>query len=209
MKLYDCKTAPSPRRVRIFAAEKGMQLETIQVDLGSGEQFAAAFREVNPDCVVPVLELDDGSCITEVLAICQYLEEIQPQPALIGRTPEKRASAVSWAIKVEQLGLVAMRDAFRNSAKGLKGHALTGPIAYEQIPELAERGRKGAVAFLERLEQQLADREFIAGDSYSIADITALVFVDFAGWIKIDLPGDATNLKRWYETVSSRPSARA
>jgi glutathione S-transferase len=209
MKLYDCKTAPSPRRVRIFAAEKGMQLETVQVDLANGEQFAAAFREINPDCVVPVLELDDGSRITEVLAICQYLEELQPQPAVIGDTPEERASAIMWAIKIEQQGLIAMRDAFRNSAKGLKGHALTGPIGYEQIPELADRGRKGAIAFLGRLEQQLADKQFVAGDRYSVADITALVFVDFAAWIKIDIPDDAVNLKHWYETVSSRPSARA
>lgn len=209
MKLYDCKTAPSPRRVRIFAAEKGMQLETIEVDLGSGEQFAAAFREINPDCVVPVLELDDGSRITEVLAICQYLEELQPLPALIGDTPEARANAMSWAIKVEQMGLVSMRDAFRNSAKGLQGHALTGPIAYEQIPELAERGRKGAIAFIERLDQQLAGSEFIAGNNYSIADITALVFVDFARWIKIDLPDDAVNIRRWYAAVSTRPSAKA
>jgi len=209
LKFYDCKTAPSPRRVRIFAAEKGMQLETVQVDLANGEQFGAAFREINPDCVVPVLELDDGSRITEVLAICQYLEEVQPEPALIGRTPVERAMTMSWAIKVEQFGLMSIRDAFRNAAKGLKGHALTGPHSYEQIPELAERGRKGAVAFLERLEQHLGGSEFVAGEMYSIADITAMVFVDFAGWIKIGRPDDAVHLRRWYETVASRPSAAA
>lgn len=209
MKFYDCKTAPSPRRVRIFAAEKGLQLETVQIDLASGEQFGAAFREINPDCVVPVLEFDDGSRITEVLAICQYLEELQPEPALIGRTPAERAVVMSWAIKAEQYGLMSIRDAFRNTAKGLKGHALTGPVNYEQIPELAERGHKGAAAFLERLEQQLAGNEFVAGDSYSIADITAMVFVDFAGWIKIGLPDDAAQLKRWHDSVSSRPSAAA
>ena len=142
MKFYDCKTAPSPRLVRIFAAEKGLQLETVEIDLASGEQFAAGFRQINPDCTVPVLELDDGTRITEVLAICQYLEERQPEPALIGETAEQRAVAMMWALKVEQHGLMAMRDAFRNSAKGLKGHAMTGPVQYEQIPELAERGRK-------------------------------------------------------------------
>ena len=209
MKFYDCKTAPSPRRVRIFAAEKGMQLETVQVDLANGEQFGAAFREINPDCVVPVLELDDGSRITEVLAICQYLEELQPQPALIGRTPEERAMTMGWAIKAEYSGLMSIRDAFRNTAKGLKGHALTGPHRYEQIPELADRGRKAALAFLERLEQQLGNSQFVAGDRYSIADITAMVFVDFAGWIKIGLPDDARHLKRWHAAVSSRPSAAA
>ncbi|MDX2411349.1 MAG: glutathione binding-like protein, partial [Woeseiaceae bacterium] len=106
-------------------------------------------------------------------------------------------------------GLAAMRDAFRNSVKGLKGHALTGPLGYEQIPELAERGRTGVSVFLESLNKQLEGNEFVAGDSFSIADISALVLVDFAAWIKITIPADATNLKRWYDAVSSRPSAAA
>ena len=207
MKFYDCRTAPSPRRVRIFAAEKGLQLDTIEVDLGKGEQFAAEFRNINPDCTVPVLELDDGTRITEVLAICQYLEELQPEPALIGETAEQRAVAMTWTLKVEQHGLMAMRDAFRNSAKGLKGHAMTGPVQYDQIPELAERGRKAALLFFDRLDQRLADSEFVAGDYYSIADITALVLVDFAAWIKIRIPEGAGNLQRWHNSASSRPSA--
>ena len=124
MKFYDCRTAPSPRRVRIFAAEKGIELDTVQVDLASGEQFGDAFRALNPDCVVPVLQLDDGTLITEVLAICQYLEELHPEPALIGATAAERAKSVMWATKVEQQGLVAARDAFRNSAKGLKAMRL-------------------------------------------------------------------------------------
>lgn len=209
MKLYDCETAPSPRRVRIFAAEKGIELDMVAVDLANGEQFGDAFRAINPDCVVPVLEMDDGTCITEVLAICQYLEELYPEPPLIGGTPEERATAVAWFTKIEQQGLLAMRDAFRNSAKGLKGHALTGPVGYEQIPELAVRGRHCVRGFFERLEQQLDGNEFVAGAYYSIADITALVLTDFAAWTKIELPDDAVNLKRWYERVSSRPSARA
>jgi len=207
MKFYDCRTAPSPRRVRIFAAEKGLQLQTIEVDLRSGEQFTAEFREINPDCTVPVLELDDGTRLTEVLAIFQYLEELHPEPALIGQTAEQRAIAMMWTLKVEQHGLAAMRDAFRNSAKGLEGHAMTGPIQYEQIPELAERGRKATTLFLERLDRRLADTEFIAGDYYSIADITALVFVEFAAWLKIGIPENAKNLQRWYEAAASRPVA--
>jgi glutathione S-transferase len=207
MKFYDCRTAPSPRRVRIFAAEKGIQLETIEIDLRSGEQFAAEFRDINPDCTVPVLELDDGTRLTEVLAICQYLEELQPEPALIGSTAEQRATAMMWTLKVEQHGLMAMRDAFRNSAKGLEGHAMTGPVQYEQIPALAERGRKATGVFLERLDRRLADAEFVAGDYYSIADITALVLVDFAGWLKIGVPESASNLQRWYNAVASRPAS--
>jgi glutathione S-transferase len=207
MKFYDCKTAPSPRRVRIFAAEKGIQLETIEIDLRSGEQFAAEFRDINPDCTVPVLELDDGTRLTEVLAICQYLEELQPEPALIGATAEQRAVAMMWTLKVEQHGLMSMRDAFRNSAKGLEGHAMTGPVQYEQIPALAERGRKATGVFFERLDRRLAETEFVAGDYYSIADITALVLVDFAGWLKIDVPEDAANLQRWYGAAASRPAS--
>ena len=209
MRLFDCKTAPSPRRVRIFLAEKGVEIETTQIDLGGGEQFSEAFRKVNPDCVVPALELDDGSCISEVVAICQYIEEVHPEPALMGVTTEERAHVSMWNAKVEQQGLWAMADAFRNSAKGLQGHAVTGLEAYPQIPELAERGRARVLQFFKRLDTQLADNEFVAGDSYSMADITALVLVDFARWIKILAPDDLADLARWYAEASKRPSAAA
>jgi len=209
MKFYDCSTAPSSRRVRIFAAEKGIELEKVEIDLAKGEQFSESYREINPDCTVPALELDDGTCINEVSAICQYLEKMFPEPALYGSTPVELAATVMWNSKIEQQGLAAMRDAFRNSVKGLKGHALTGPVSYEQIPELAERGRRCVSVFMKTLEQQLDGKEFVAGDFFSIADITALVLVDFAAWIKISIPEDATNLKRWHTAVSSRPSATA
>lgn len=209
MRLYDCETAPSPRRVRIFAAEKGIELDKIAVDLGSGEQFSAAFREINPDCVLPVLELDDGTRIAEVLAICQYLEERYPEPTLFGRSPEERARTTMWNARVEQQGLWAMAEAFRNAAKGLSGKAIPGPDAFEQIPELAVRGRKRVELFLSKLDQQLDAREFIVGDLFSIADISAMVVIDFAKWIKLPLPDDAPNLSRWYDRVSSRPSAKA
>ena len=209
MKFYDCSTAPSPRRVRIFIAEKGLDIETVQIDLSSGEQFSDAFRKKNPDCVVPVLELDDGTCLSEVLAICQYLEALHPEPALLGATPLQRAQITMWNIKVEQQGLLSMADAFRNSAKGLKGRAVTGSSGYEQIPELADRGRQRVAQFLTRLDEQLADNRFVAGDLFSIADITALVLVDFAAWIKIAVPDGAVNLARWYGEVSSRPSVSA
>jgi glutathione S-transferase len=209
LKLYDCQTAPSPRRVRIFLAEKGIEFEKVEVNLSSGEQFGPAFRRINPDCVVPVLELDDGSAITEVLAICHYLEEEFPEPPLFGSTPESRARAIEWNAKVEQQGLWAAADLFRNTARGLRGHALPGPIGYEQIPELAERGRQRVGACLLRLNEQLQKESFVAGDAFTIADITAMVLVDFAAWSKIKLPADAVDLQRWYEAVSSRPSARA
>jgi glutathione S-transferase len=190
-------------------AEKGIEIETVQVDLGSGEQFADAFREINPDCVVPALQLDDGSCLSEVIAICHYLEATHPEPALFGTTDEERARVLMWNSKVEQQGLWAVADAFRNAAKGLKGRAATGMVAYPQIPELAERGRDRVEQFFSRMDGQLASNEFVAGDSFSIADISALVVADFASWIKLAVPADALHLKRWHESVSSRPSAAA
>jgi glutathione S-transferase len=195
--------------VRIFAAEKGIELDRFEVDLRAGEQFSDAFRQLNPDCVVPVLELDDGTAITEVTAICTYLEALQPEPNLTGATPLERARVLEWNAKIEQQGLLAMAELLRNKARGFEGHALTGPERYEQIPELADRGRRRVQAFLGRLETRLADHEFVAGDRYSIADITALVLVDFAGWLKVGIPDAATNLKRWYAAVSRRPSASA
>ena len=209
MKFYDCATAPSPRRVRIFAAEKRIELDTVQVDLANGEQFGAAFRDVNPDCMVPVLELEDGTRLTEVVAICQYLEEMQPEPSLFGASPAERALTCMWNIKVEQQGFLACTEAFRNSAKGLRKRAIPGPDAFEQIPELAERGRKRVKRFFNRLDMQLGENTYIAGNHYSIADISAMVAVDFAGWAKITVPDDASNLSRWYASVSARPSARA
>jgi glutathione S-transferase len=209
MKLYDCATAPSPRRVRIFIAEKGLEVDTVQVDLASGEQFGEVFRKLNPDCVVPVLELDNGTCLTEVMGICRYLESIAPEPPLFGTTPLEQGLIMSWNVKVEQQGLIGMADAFRNSAPGLKGRALTGPDSYEQIPELAARGRQRVTAFMSRLDERLLESPFLAGDDFSVADITGLVFVDFARRAGIEAEGDAGGLDRWYSEVSSRPSASA
>ena len=209
MRFYDCKTAPSPRRVRVFAAEKGMQLDTVQVDLANGEQFGAEFRQINPDCVVPVLELDDGTRLTEVVAICQYLEGLQAEPELFGTSLAERALVTMWNTKIEQQGFIAAQDAFRNAAKGLKQHAMTGPTEFAQIPELAKRGREQMRLFFDRLDGQLADNTFIAGENYSIADISTMVVIDFVAWIKITIPEDATNLARWFASVSNRPSASA
>lgn len=209
MKFYDCKTAPSPRRVRMFIAEKGLDIETVQIDLMSGEQFSDTYSAINPDQVVPALQLDSGSCLTEALAICEYLEAEHPDPSLFGRNSVERGKAVMWNCKAEQQGLWAVAEAFRNSVPGLKDRALPGPDPYPQIPELAERGRARYLQFARRLNQQLASNEFLAGDYFSIADITALVTVDFAKRLKLPGPAEASNLDRWHASVSSRPSARA
>ena len=209
MKFYDCVTAPSPRRVRIFAAEKGLELDTVQVDLGAGEQFSEQFRKINPDCVVPALQLDDGTCLSEVLAICQYLEEKYPEPTLFGRTPEERALVTMWHTKIEQQGMLGMMDKFRNAAKGFKDRALAGPENFPQIPELVERGRRRVELAYRKLDGLLANSDFVVGDLYSIADITAQVFVDFAIRGKMPIPDDADHLRRWHEAVSTRSSAKA
>ena len=209
MKLYDCAGAPSPRRVRIFLAEKGITVPTVEVDLRNGEQFTAGFRAINPDCTVPVLQLDDGTCITDVIAICVYFEAVQPHPPLLGGDPQQKAIVAAAERRAERDGFHAVVEAFRNSTPGLKGHALTGPDGYEQIPALAERGRARVKRFFETMEAELADRPFVCGGEYSIADITTLVTIDFAKWIKLAIPDGSVHLRRWYEAVAARPSAKA
>jgi glutathione S-transferase len=209
MKLYDCTPAPSPRRVRIFLAEKGITVPTVQVDLYKGEQFSDGFRAINPGCTVPVLELDDGTRIADAVGICVYFEAVRPAPPLMGGDPQGKAIVVAAQRRAERDGFYAMVEAFRNFTPGMKGRALAGPDGYEQIPELAARGRARVLRFFEAMEVELAGRAFVCGSDYSIADITTLVTVDFAKWIKLAIPDECVNLRRWYDEVSARPSAQA
>jgi glutathione S-transferase len=209
MKFYDCTTAPSPRRVRIFLAEKGISVPTVQVDLRNNEQLTPAFRKINPDATVPSLELDDGTRINDAVGICVYFEAIHPHPALMGETAEEKALVASWQREAERNGFYAVMEVFRNSAPGLKGRALPGPHDYEQIPALAERGRLRVQHFQEQMDARLGQSEFIAGPHYSIADITALITIDFAVRAKMPIPENYEHLRRWYAQVSARPSAKA
>jgi glutathione S-transferase len=208
MKFYDCKTAPSPRRVRIFIAEKGLDIETIEVDLRNGEQLSPEFRAVNPNCTVPVLALDDGTTLTSTAGIRGYLEAAYPEPSLMGSTAAERGRIADLQWRIEMEGMMAMSEALRNSTPRMKGRALTGPVNYEQIPALAERGRARVEHFLDGFDAMIGDKPFVAGDRYSIADIDLLVVVDFAGWIKLGLPEGAKNARRWHASVSARPSAK-
>jgi glutathione S-transferase len=155
---------------------------------------------------VPVLALDDGSTISEIFAICQYLESRYPEPALMGRDALEQATVTMWNAKIEQHGLA---DALRNRAKGMRDRALPGPLNYAQIPELAERGLKRAGAFFDRLDGQLTDKAFVAGDQFTMADITAYVMIEFAGWSRLSIADHQVHLQRWYNDVSTRPAMKA
>ncbi len=209
MKFYDCSTAPSPRRARIALAEKGLldTVERIEVNLREKEQLSPDFAAVNPYLTVPVLELDDGTRILSSTGIYHYLEAAFPDPPLMGRTAAERGVATDLEWRMGWDGFSAVGECLRNTAKGMAGRATTGPDSYEQIPELGERGRQRAQRFVDRFDALVGDKPYLAGDFFSIADITALVVIDFAKWIKVELPEDAANARRWYDAVSSRPSA--
>jgi glutathione S-transferase len=207
MQFHDCATAPSPRLVRMFIAEKGLDIPTRQVDLRHGEHLSAEFRAINPHCTVPVLELDDGTRLTSTQGCWRYLEEAFPEPPLLGRTAVEKAVVADLVWRLESDGWQGMAEALRNAAPGMKGRALTGPDGYDQIPALAERGKLRVRRFLDRFETLLAGRPHLAGDAFTAADIFALVLIDFAGWIKLTLPEEATRAHDWLARVKSRPSA--
>ena len=208
MKFFDCKTAPSPRRVRIFIAEKDIAVETILVDLRSKEQLGVEFKTINPHCTVPVLELDDGARLTTTAGIWRYLEATYPDPPLMGETPQQRGVIADLQWHIEMNGFMAMAEFLRNSAPAMKGRALTGPHDYDQIPELADRGKLRVQRFLEEIDQVIGDKPYVAGDRFSVADIDLLVLIDFSAWRKLSLPAGAANARRWYEAIRTRPSAQ-
>ncbi|WP_417491812.1 glutathione S-transferase family protein [Maricaulis sp.] len=207
MKFYDYKAAPSPRRARMFIAEKGLEIETIQIDLGARAQFDEAYRAVNPRCTVPALALDDGTVLCDNASIARYLEEIRPEPPLLGRTPVEKALVAEWLARVEWEGFMGAAEALRNTSEFFKDSAITGPDRYEQIPALAERGRQRAAAFLTVMDQRLAEANYLAGDAFSAADIAGYAFVDFAAWVKLKPGPELTHLANWREAISKRPSA--
>ena len=206
--LYDCATAPSPRRARILLAEKGVVHATVQVDLARGEQLGAAFRAINPLCTVPVLRLEDGHVLSDNAAIAAYLEARFPQPALMGSTPIEKAQIASWQWRAEIEGLMAIAEALRNSSPAMVNRALPGPMDYAQIPQLAERGLTRLAQFFDKLDAQLAERETVAGSGFSIADITAMVAVDFARVVRVKPAESHANLRRWREAMAARPSMK-
>lgn len=207
MLLYDCEGAPSPRRVTLFAAEKGVTLPTRQVNLRRGEHFDPAFRALNPACTVPVLVLDDGEAITESEAICRYLEVCHPEPPLMGIEALDQARVTQWQRWVDAAGLQAVIEGFRNAAPGFHDRALPGPEPVAQIPALAERGRLRYGRFLAALDARLQASAWVAGERFSIADITALVTVDFARRALRMAPGEEhPALQAWHARMRERPA---
>ncbi|MDZ7937324.1 MAG: glutathione S-transferase [Rhodoferax sp.] len=204
--LYDCATAPSPRRARIFLAEKGVAFETVQVDLRSAEQMGEAYRAINPQCTVPALRTEEGALLSDNAAIAAYLEARYPQPPLLGNSPQDKAEIASWQWRVEFEGLLAIAEAFRNSSPAMVNRALPGPVDYPQIPELAQRGLTRVHAFLAALNAQLQDRDFIAAQQFSVADITAVVAVDFARVVRLKPDENYPHLLRWRAAMGQRPS---
>ena len=202
MKLYDASTAPNPRRVRIFLAEKGISVPVDQVDIVSAQNRSPEFRAKNAMGTLPVLELDDGTTIAESVAICRYFEELQPDPPLMGTDAKDRAVVEMWQRRMEFELFLPITQVFRNGHAFFKGRI-------PQVPAYGEVCRKHAEQRLEWLDGVLADRPFVAGERYTVADITALCAIDFGRVSNIRVTPEQPNLARWHAVVSSRPSAKA
>jgi glutathione S-transferase len=210
MKLYQSNTSPNSRRVRIFLAEKAISMPIVPVDLAAKEQLSDAYAAINPRRVVPTLVLDDGTAIGEVPAILRYLEEVHPEPPLLGATPKTKALVTMWERRIEQEGFASVMEAVRNAVPALKNRAIAGPHDYEQIPALVERSRARVLNFYADFNARLAEVLFMAGDEFSVADITAVVTIDFATRAaSLPVPDAHAALKGWYESVSGRPSMAA
>jgi glutathione S-transferase len=203
MKLYDGGRAPNPRRVRVFLAEKGIEVPLVPVDMGALGHRSKEVASRNPLKRLPVLELDDGTIITESVAICRYFEELHPEPALFGKGALGKAMVEMWQRRMELNFMFCVAQAFRHIHPAMKDWEVP------QIPEWGEANKPRALEFLALLDRELAEREFAAGDEYSIADITGLIGVDFMKPARIAMPTEFTNVIRWHEALSARPSAGA
>jgi len=209
MKLYDAVWAPSPRKVRMYLAEKGIHVERVMVDLRIDEQLTPAYLAINPRGTVPALELDDGTVLAETSAICRYFEARQPEPPLFGTTAEEIGLVEAWTRRIEAEGYAAVGDAFRNSRPVFADRALSGKWpAMPQLPGLVERGRAMWEHFLDMLDARLAQSEWIAGRRISYADICGFVAVEFARATKLH-SAERASVARWHRQMAARPSAEA
>ena len=203
MKLFDGGRAPNPRRVRVFLAEKGIDVPLEPVDMGAFGHKSPEIAAKNPLMRLPILELDDGTVISETIAICRYLEELHPEPALFGTTPLERAMVEMWQRRVELHFLMAAAQAFRHTHPAMKEWEVP------QVAEWGEANRPKAIEFMQLLDKELGEREFIAGDRFSVADITAVIGADFTKPARIEIPAELGNFERWYGAMRARPSYAA
>lgn len=210
VRLYDFALAPNPRRVRMFLAEKGVDIELVEVNTREKGQFTEAFKQLGSGSKIPVLELSDGTMLSETVAICRYIESLHPHPVLMGRDDLDKAIVEMWQRRVELEGYNAAGDAVRNSQPMFKDRGIAGvESGFPQIPALVDRGKAAFGMFLEKLDKRLAQHQYIAGENFTIVDITALVTIDFAKRADIHVPESMGNILRWYQEVSERPSASA
>lgn len=194
----------------MFLAEKTMTIPSVQVNTREREQFSEAFKRVNPRCIVPALELDDGTCIVESVAICRYIEEIQPAPPLFGHDAREKALVEMWNRHAEFDAIGAVGEMVRNGAEMFEDRGLAGlPGGVPQIPALVERGRQTMDRFMHHLNGHLAGNAFLAGENFSIADITAFIAIEFSQRADYAVPEDCANVKRWHGEIAARPSAAA
>jgi glutathione S-transferase len=203
MKLYDFARAPNPRRVRVFLAEKGLSIPTEQVDLGAMQHKSPEFTAVNPLQRLPALELDDGTVIAESIAICRYFEALRPEPPLFGRGAREVALVEMWNRRMELHLLSAVANVFRHLHPAMK------EMEVPQVAEWGEANKPRVIAFLQLLDRELKDRLFVAGDHYTVADITGMIAIDFMKPAKLTVPDELANVLRWHAQVHERPSAGA
>ena len=205
MILYDCATAPSPRRARLLLAAKGITYETVEIDLRNGEQLSEAFRQINPQCTVPALRTEEGQLLTDNASIAAYLEARFPEVPMMGVTPADKAEIASWHWRCEFEGLMAIAEVLRNTSPAMANRALPGPVDYAQIPQRAERGLARLHQFMLTLNERLATRQFVAANQFSLADITAVVAVDFARVAKVKPDERHPHILRWHAEMAQRP----
>lgn len=203
MKLYESERAPNPRRVRMFLAEKGIDIPRVPVDIGALEHKSEPFRSLYPMQKLPALELDDGTVIGESMAICRYFEATHPVPPLFGTSAKEQAIVEMWSRQVELNLLNVLAAVFRHT------HPFMAPLEVPQVAAWGEANRDKAAVFLTFLNGELGKRAYVAGDTFTVADITAVVAVDFMRLPKVAMPEGLDHLRRWHETVSARPSAKA
>jgi len=203
MKLYDTPLAPNPRRVRVFLAEKGIDIPKVTIDLGRMEQKSESYAAINPRQRTPALELDDGTVITESVAICRYLEALHPEPNLFGRTAKEIGEIEMWSRRMELNLLATIASAFRHL------HPAMAAMEVPQVKEWGEVNKGRIVEELAFLDRHLKDRDFVCCGRFTNADITAMIGIDFLRPTRVAVPDEFTNLKRWHAAMAARPSAAA